>query len=195
MKNSGKSMHSSNTKHPLYQNVTRALFLVACACISAYSLAAQDGELGFESTGSVFVSLRIEQGVQITDLEDWDLTVSRDNVGSDYEFVKDFCVRGTVGSRIAVTAWTDTVVGNQFALSSDDNEAMPFSLEFNPEIASGQFEEISPNDGSSVYSITSYNNCSTGNNSEIRIVFDEEDIMSATSLEFAGDLFITVELL
>lgn len=170
--------------------------LVCALCFASYKTnAAQDGEMGVESTGSIQISLKIEQGVQITDLEDWDLTVSRDNSGSDYQFVKDFCVRGTVGSRIAVTAWTNSVVGNQFALSSSDNEPMPFQLEFNPEIATGQFEEISPINGSNVYTIGSLNNCNAGNNSEIRIVFDEEDIMSAESLEFAGDLFITVELL
>jgi hypothetical protein len=169
---------------------------VALGCIlSAPAFAAQDGELGFESTGSIFVTLKIEQGVQITDLENWDLTVSRDNTGSDHVFVKDFCVRGTMGSRIAVTAWTNTIVGNKFALTSADNEPLAFQLEFNPEIATGQYEEISPISGSSIYTIESFNNCSAGNNSEIRIVFDEEDIMSAESLEFAGDLFITVELL
>lgn len=173
---------------------TTVLFLLGTLC-SAPVLSAQDGRLGMESTGSISVSLKIDQGVQITDLEDWDLTVSRDNTGSDFEFIKDFCIRGTVGSRISVTAWTNTVAGNRFALVSNDNEPMPFQLEFNPEITSGQFEEISPNSGSSVYTINSFNNCNAGNNSEIRIVFDEEDIMSATSLEFNGDLFITVELL
>ncbi len=176
------------------QSLALQAMLLACTLISPAVFSAQDGAMGLTSTGSIAISLKIDQGVQITDLEDWDLTVSRDNSGSDFEFVKDFCVRGTIGSRIVVTAWTNTVVGNQFALTSAENEPLAFQLEFNPEIATGQFEEISPIEGSSVYTIDSFNNCSAGNNSEIRIVFDDEDIMSAESLEFAGDLFITVEL-
>lgn len=176
-------------------SISFQVVLLALIAYSPMTFAAQDGAMGLTSTGSIAISLKIDQGVQITDLEDWDLTVSRDNSGSDFEFVKDFCVRGTIGSRIAVTAWTNTVVGNQFALTSADNEPLAFQLEFNPEIATGQFEEISPIEGSSIYTIDSFNNCSAGNNSEIRIVFDDEDIMSAESLEFAGDLFITVELL
>lgn len=172
-------------------------WLLFCACLSLTipGHSAQDGNVGIESSGSIAISLKIAQGVQITDLEDWDLTVSRDNAGSDYQFVKDFCVRGTIGSRISVSAWTNNVVGNKFSLTSAENEPMPFQLEFNPEISTGQYEEISPVDSSSVYTISSHNNCNAGNNSEIRIVFDEEDIMAATSLEFSGDLFITVELL
>lgn len=188
-------MNRLDTENWINRPALACIATCATLLLSPSVNAAQDGAFGLQSSGSIAVSLKIEQGVQITDLEDWSLIVSRDNTGSDFEFVKDFCVRGTVGSRISVTAWTETIVGNQFALSSFDNESMPFHLEFNPEIATGQFEEISPNSGSSVYSINSYNNCETGNNSEIRIVFEEEDIMSASSLEFAGDLFITVELL
>ncbi len=187
-----KSFHSRFVLNSRLVATAITLFGIFC---SASVLSAEDGELGIESTGSISVSLKIDQGVQITDLEDWDLTVSRDNTVTDYRFTKDFCIRGTIGSRIAVTAWTNNIAGNRFSLISDDNESMPFLLEFNPEIDSGQFEEISPTNGSNIYTIKSYNDCSTGNNSEIRIVFDKEDIMSATSLEFTGDLFLTVELL
>lgn len=172
-----------------------AILTIACGLASMQIFAAENGTLGEESSGYVSISLKIEQGVQITNLENWDLTVSRNEAGSDYQFVRDFCVQGTIGSRISVSAHTSIIVGNRFALSSEDNEAMPFVLEFNPRIASGEFEEVAPNNGSSVYSISSFNDCNAGNNSEIRIVFEEEDIMSATSFEFAGDLFLTVELL
>ncbi len=172
-----------------------AILTIVCGLTSVHILAADNGNLGEESSGFVSISLKIDQGVQITNLEDWDLNVSRNEGGSDYQFVKDFCVQGTIGSRISVSAHTSTIVGNRFALSSTENKGMPFVLEFNPRIASGEFEELAPNNGSSVYNISSFNDCNAGNNSEIRIVFEEEDIMSATSFEFAGDLFLTVELL
>ena len=130
------------TNNWLGRSLASIALLMLCSGFSTLALAARDGELGLESTGSILISLKIEQGVQITDLEDWDLSVSRDNTGSDYEFVKDFCVRGTVGSRIAVTAWTNNIVGNRFALISEDNELLAFQLEFNPEIATGQYRVL-----------------------------------------------------
>lgn len=179
----------------LCSKIAAPVLLTLICGFSLSSFAAQDGEIGFESTGSIFINLTIEQGVQITGLEDWDITVSRENNGSNREFTKDFCVRGTIGSRISVTAWTDTTAGNNFALTSSNNEALPFSLEFNPAIAIGQYEELTPNNASSVYTINDENNCNAGNTSEIKIVFEEEDILSAENLEFGGDLYITIELL
>lgn len=170
------------------------LATAALLCLTvASAFAAQDGDRGSTSTGTVSVTVIVEQGIQITDLQDVNLTIRREPGAGNFETSEEFCISGTAGSQFSVTAFTQDQP-DSFTLRSDSNELIPFTLRFTPQLSSGQFDELQPNEPSTLYSVSSFDDCNAGNNSQIRVVFNEADILASTSLEFVGDLFITIAL-
>lgn len=173
--------------------VAGCLLLIAMMLVHATAWAAQDGDPGPTSIGTLSLRLEVAQGIQISNLRDITLVIRREPGIGDFTVDQEFCISGSVNSQFALTAFT-LDEPERFTLRSATGELIPFSLLFTPQTSSQQFDAIQPNEPSNRYSVSSFDSCNAGNNAQIRVVFSEADVLASASLEFVGDLFLTIEL-
>lgn len=157
--------------------------------------AAEDGVLGISSTGQLTVRLDMTEGVEIRNLNDIELTTTRDNISGNLTLTEDFCVRGNIGAQFQVLAETDSQQASNFSLVGSQGDRLNYRIRFSDSLSEGgTFEELRPNRLSRIYTINEYTNCTSINNVGVELIFEEEDILTSVSIEYTGVLFITVQL-
>ena len=166
------------------------LTVLVCPLFSA-----QDGTEGVTSTGSIGVRLSINQGIQVVNLSDIDLSTDRSSLRQDLTFESEFCIRGKIGALYKVTTSSNLRDANGFALVGDAGDSLNYQLIFRNDLVNGAEETLNPNSVSKTYTITeSTNSCSTGNSASITVIFDREDVANAVSEEYSGTIFVAIEM-
>ncbi len=174
---------------------TVLLGVLFSALMSVPALGAQDGTEGTRSTGSIGIRLNINQGIQVVNLSDIDLSATRTELNGDLTYESEFCIRGQVGATYRVTTTSSVRDSNGFALVGDGGDSLTYRLMFKSDLASGTEEALNPNSISRTYRLTSQTNgCSQGNTASIIVIFDATDVRNAISEEYTGTIFVAIEM-
>jgi hypothetical protein len=79
---------------------------VLSAITSPMAIAAVDGQIGDTSSGRLVIRLDLNQGIQIANLQDIEISVSG-QATEDVVTSHRFCVRGNTGGNYTITAFSD----------------------------------------------------------------------------------------
>ncbi|MDA0791128.1 MAG: hypothetical protein O2780_16920 [Proteobacteria bacterium] len=172
------------------------IYLIALLCTlpGVAAFAAHDGIEGKRSTGSIGIRLNINQGIQVVNLSDIDLSTTQTELNGDLSYESEFCIRGQVGASYRVTTTSSLRDSNGFALVGDAGDSLNYRLVFKSSLIAGAEEALNPNGISRTYTLTNESSgCSQGNAS-ITVIFDANDVRNATSEEYTGTIFVAIEM-
>ncbi len=180
------------------------------------TFAAVDGQVGETSTGRVVIRLDLNQGIQISNLQDIEISVSGQtteyaSIGEDFEEglpspqVKvvggdivsrhRFCIRGNTGGNYTITAFSDRAGSAPFTLFSANNNQINFEIYFRGDLSRQVGDQLFPNVASRQYTLENRGaNCEGQNNAEMSIVFPASEISQARDNEYSGFLNLTVAI-
>jgi hypothetical protein len=168
--------------------------IVLGVTISPITIAAVDGQIGDTSTGRVLLRLVLNQGIQISNLQDIEISVdgeTREDVVSRHRF----CVRGNTGGNYTITAFADRAGSSPFTLSSANQNEIGFEIYFRGDLSNQVGDRLLPNIASRQYTLENRGiNCDGQNNAEINLVFPAYEINQAHDKEYSGFLNLTVAI-
>ena len=186
------------------------------AITSPTVIAAVDGQIGDTSSGRVVIRLDLIQGIQISNLQDIEISVNGpttelvsigdesdeswlssqvDLVGGDLVSRHQFCVRGNTGGNYTITAFSDRAGSAPFTLFSDNQNEIDFEIYFRGNLSKHVGDRLLPNIASRQYSLENKGaNCDGQNNAEMSLVFPASEINQASDKEYSGFLNLTVAI-
>ena len=169
------------------------LFLLI-GLIASECLASRDGRIGATSTGEIHIRLEINQGIQVSNLEDIEITVNTLTT-SDITVAKRFCVRGNTEGLYSMTAFSDRGGSRPFSISSASQDDINFQLYFRSDLSRSVGDQLKPNVPSRLYQLNNDGvNCNGQDNSEIKLVIPAAQINQARDSEYRGFLNLTVAI-
>jgi hypothetical protein len=158
------------------------------------SMASQDGQLGPRSTGEIHIRLVINQGIQISNLEDIEILIDT-LTRSDVVVTKRFCVRGNTEGLYTMTDFSDRGGSSPFSMSSNSEDEIDFQLYFRSDLSKSIGDEMKPNVPSRLYQLNNNGvNCNGQDNSELRLIIPAAQINQARDHEYRGFLNMTVAI-
>lgn len=158
------------------------------------SLASRDGRVGATSTGEIHISLKINQGIQVSNLEDIEITVDT-LTKSDVIVARRFCIRGNTEGLYSMTAFSDRGGSRPFSMSSASQDEIDFKLYFRSDLSKSIGDQMKPNVPSRLYQLNNDGvNCNGQDNSEIRLVIPAAQINQARDSVYRGFLNLTVAI-
>ena len=167
---------------------------VLCAITSPMAIAAVDGQIGDTSSGRVVIRLSLIQGIQISNLQDIEISVSGQTT-EDVVTSHRFCVRGNTGGNYTITAFSDRAGSAPFTLSSPNQNEIDFEIFFRGNLSKPVGDRLLPNIASRQYSLENMGaNCDGQNNAEMNLVFPASEINQASDKEYSGFLNLTVAI-
>jgi hypothetical protein len=197
------------------QKLLHALILLSLVA-PPVTIAAVDGQIGESSTGRVVIRLDLIQGIQISNLQDIEISVSGQAtefaslgdeieeglpssqvkfVGGDIVSRHRFCVRGNTGGNYTITAFSDRAGSAPFSLFSANNDEIDFEIYFRGDLSKQVGDRLMPNIASRQYSLENKGaNCDGQNNAEMSLVFPASEINQASDREYSGFLNLTVAI-
>lgn len=162
--------------------------------ISYESMASRDGRVGATSTGEIHIRLEINQGIQVSNLEDIEITVDT-LTSSDVNVSKRFCVRGNTEGLYSMTAFSDRGGSRPFSISSAAQDEIDFKLYFRSDLSRSVGDQLQPNVPSRLYQLNNDGvNCNGQDNAEISLVIPAAQINQARDSEYRGFLNLTVAI-
>lgn len=172
-------------------------FVHLCLLVGLFtteSMASRDGRVGPTSTGEVHIRLVINQGIQVSNLKDIEISVDT-LTSSDIEVTQSFCVRGNTDGLYSMTAFSDRGGSNPFSISSRSKNEIDYQLYFRSNLAKSVGDQMKPNVPSRLYQLNNDGvNCNGQDNAEIRLVIPAEQINQASDKEYNGFLNLTVAI-
>ena len=184
--------------------------------ISPIAIAAVDGQIGDTSTGTVLIRLDLNQGIQISNLQDIEISVSGRTTGNaslgdefdeglpsnevkvvagDIVSRHRFCVRGNNGGNYTITAFSDRAGNAPFTLFSANKNQISFEIYFRGDLSKKVGDRLLPNIASRQYTLENKGaNCDGQNNAEMSLVFPASEINQASDNEYSGFLNLTVAI-
>jgi hypothetical protein len=161
---------------------------------SPMAIAAVDGQIGDTSSGRVVIRLNLIQGIQISNLQDIEISVSGETT-EDLVSRHRFCVRGNTGGNYTITAFSDRAGSAPFTLSSDNQSEIGFEVYFRGDLSKQVGDRLLPNIASRQYTLDNKGiNCDGQNNAEMNLVFPASQINQAGDKEYSGFLNLTVAI-
>jgi hypothetical protein len=174
-------------KHPY-------ILVLAIAMLSGLCHASRDGVVGPTSTGEILIRLVINQGIQISNLEDIDVSIDT-QASSDLVIRKRFCVSTNTPGLYTMTAFSDRGGSAPFSLSSNSKDQIDFQLYFRSNLANSIGDQLQPNVPSPRYETDRTGlNCNGQNNAELGLVIPASEINQARGREYKGFLNLTVAI-
>jgi hypothetical protein len=162
--------------------------------ICTQAMAARDGQIDTESSGEISVRLEIKRGIQISNLEDIQISVSN-QANEDIVLTEAFCVRSNEVGSYSIAVVSDQVGSSDFSISSADRDQINFDLYFKGDMSDAVGDKLSPNSSSRQYALEPTGaDCDGSNNAEISLQIPAEQINSAKSSEYDGFLNLTVAI-
>ena len=164
-------------------------FAFAASLAAGNAMAATQGSLGADSTGTTDVTLEIADRVQITSISDIVLGAwsgNGDLVGST-----DFCVYRSGGDDYQLTLTADT--GSFVVESATTLDSIAFSANVDDDLDASDGETLAYNTASAV-ALTGSNSftCGGNDNAQLEVTFAEAALQAASS---AADYQATVTIL
>ena len=167
---------------------------VLSAITSPMINAAVDGQIGDTSTGRVVIRLELNQGIQISNLQDIEISVSGQTT-EDVVSHHRFCVRGNTGGNYTITAFSDRAGSSPFTLSSTNQNEIDFEIYFKGDLSKKVGDRLLSNIASRQYSLENRGaNCDGQNNAEMNLIFPASEINQASDKEYSGFLNLTVAI-
>ena len=161
---------------------------------SPMTMAAVDGEIGDTSTGRILIRLELNQGIQISNLQDIEISIDGET-SSDVISRHRFCVRGNTGGNFTITAFSDRAGSSPFTLSSTNQNEIGFEIYFRGSLSDQVGDRLLPNIASRQYTLENKGvNCDGQNNAELNLVFPASQINQASDKEYSGFLNLTVAI-
>ena len=168
--------------------------LLALYLLSFDALAARDGTIGETSTGEISIRLQINQGIQISNLQDISIDVSN-QVNKAIEVKQQCCVSASESGRFSIAATPDQTGQAFFSLSSANQETIQYQLYFKGDLNAGVGDQLQPNVSSKQYPLSRNGpNCNGQNNAEIALKIPAEQINQASNPVYNGFLNLTVAI-
>lgn len=167
---------------------------LAILLTSSSSYAASDGRLGNNSTGEIQILLIINQGIQISNLQDIEIIINT-NAEGDTHISKRFCIRGNTEGSYSMTAFSDRGGSAPFSLSSSNDDQVEFELNFRGDLSNSVGDPLKPNIPSRQYKLNNDGvNCNGQDNAEIELVIPASQINQARDKQYNGYLNLTVAI-
>lgn len=168
--------------------------LILVGLLALPTHASRDGRPGLTSTGEIVIKLTIKQGIQITNLEDIEITVDT-LTSSDVTISKRFCIRSNTDGLYSMTAFSDRGGRSPFSISSATKDEISFELYFRNNLADSFGDQLKPNVPSRQYPMKQAGvNCNGQNNAEVQLIFPANEINRAQDKEYGGFLNLTVAI-
>lgn len=164
---------------------------LAAVLSSGHALAASDGTLGLDSTGTSDISLEIADRVQITSMADIALGAwggSGDLVGAS-----DFCVYRNGGDNYRLTLTADTGAFQVFSATTTDNIA--FTAKVDDDLDASDGEALVYNTTTAVaLSGSDSLTCGGSDNASMEVTFAEANLQAAsTANDYQATVTVFVE--
>lgn len=157
--------------------------------------AATDGNLSQQSRGEIVIRLRIEQGIQITQLHDVQLKVNMETASGDAVYRQRFCVRSNLKTNYRLTAFSDQGGNNPFTLTSPRGDTLRYELAFTGNMSSGVLGRMQPAVPSQSYTVRNTGiNCNGQENAEIELTIPSSELEAANDSEYTGFLNLSVAI-
>jgi hypothetical protein len=170
------------------------VLIVLGTAASPPAIAAVDGQIGDTSSGRVLIRLELNQGIQISNLQDIEISVDGDT-REDIVSRHRFCIRGNTGGSYTITAFSDRAGSSPFTLSSAGQNQIGFEIYFRGDLSKQAGDRLLPNVASPRYTLeTKGVNCDGQNNAEMNLVFPASEINQASDDEYSGFLNLTVAI-
>ncbi len=168
-----------------------------CVLLGLYasnSMASFDGKPGPSSTGEIHIRLVISQGIQVSNLQDIEVTVSAQS-NADVVIRKRFCVSSNVEGLYTITGLSDRGGSSPFSLSSSSGDQIDYQLHFRHNLANSIGDELQPNVPSPIYQLRKSGvNCNGQDNAELGLVIPASEIQQAKDHDYGGFLNLTVAI-
>lgn len=171
----------------------RQLLFATTLCLAAGPvLAATDGTLDDESTGTSDLSLEIPEAVQITDVDDITLTPAAADLANAAALTGEdaVCVYSNVGTTndFTVTASGDGTAG-AFTVGNG-TETIAYIPSF--KLTAGAYAALTLNTASADYAGSDTLNCNAGTNALFQVAYDPAQAQAATADTYTGTLTLLV---
>ncbi|MEX1237690.1 MAG: hypothetical protein WD994_05425 [Pseudomonadales bacterium] len=174
-----------------FNNTMITGFALAAVLTSGQALAATDGTLGTNSTGTSDISLEIADRVQITSMADIALGAwggAGDLVGSS-----EFCVFRNGGDDYRLTLTADTGAFQVFSTTTTDNIA--FAAKVDDDLDASDGEALAYNTATAVALAGSASlTCGGNDNASLEVTFAEANLQAAsTANDYQATVTVFVE--
>ena len=170
------------------------MLLVSSLLSVPASFAARDGQVGATSTGEIAIRLELNQGIQISNLQDIQISIPN-QADEDVIISQRFCVRGNREGRYTIAAAGDRGGSQPFSLSSQDGDEINFELYFRGNLSLDVGDRLYPNVASRAYNLEKTGvNCNGQNNAEFSLHIPASEINNANSNEYDGFLNLTIAI-
>ena len=177
----------------IFRQYSLILFISSFLLVPA-GFAARDGQVGATSTGEILIRLELNQGIQISSLQDIQINISN-QVEEDIIIRQRFCVRANQEGRYTITATGDRGGSQSFSLYSRDQDEINFELYFRGNLSLDVADRLYPNVLSREYSLHRTGvNCNGENNAELSLHIPASEVNRASSNEYDGFLNLTVAI-
>ncbi|MDZ7685208.1 MAG: hypothetical protein U5O39_09610 [Gammaproteobacteria bacterium] len=158
-------------------NIAKGIALAASLTAAGSAMAASDGSLGADSTGTSDISLEIVDRVQISNMKD--ITIPAYSGTGDLSPDTTFCVYRNGGDDYKVTLTTDTT-GFQLE-SGGTGDAVPFTAKVDDDLDATDGEAVTDANPSSALSGSVSVTCGGSDNASIALNMTEADLQAASS--------------
>ena len=164
-------------------------------CLVSVAEGARDGSFDRESHGEIVIRLKIEPGIQISQLRDIQLRVDMATANTNAVYSQRICIRSNLQANYRLTAFSDQGGSTPFTLSSPRGDTLRYWLYFSGNLVSGVLGELHPAVPSQVYRVQSNGaNCNGQNNAELKLTIPASELMEARDSEYAGFLNLSVAI-
>ena len=159
------------------------------ACTPFLAGAAQQGELGKDSSASYTISLSIQPSMEIRTVSDITLNISDRTV--DATFSKPFCVQGSVPGKYRLIAYGTNQHETTFVLRNADRDTLRYYVSYRGDPRSAEFDPLSPGVLSRAYDVLPRDsNCA--DLTDFMVTFRSADLRDAGSGLYTGSLTLLV---
>ena len=161
---------------------------LAASLYAGNVMAATNGSLGTDSTGTSLVTLSIADRVQISDMHD--IALGAWSGTGNMTGAANFCVYRSGGDNYALTATTDN--GAYAVTSATTHDVIPFSAQVTDTGSSGSPVSLTYNTATTTALVGSTSlTCGGNDNAQLSVTFAPSDLQKASS---ASDYQATVTL-
>jgi len=170
------------------------VLLIGSLLMPSLSFSARDGRVGATSTGEIAIRLELNQGIQISNLQDIQINIS--NLTEEDVIIKQrFCVSANQTGRYTIEAVGEGGGSQPFSLYSPDQDEINFELYFRGNLSHAVADRLYPRVSSREYNLEQSGlNCNGQNNAELSLRIPASQINNASGNEYDGFLNLTVAI-
>ena len=170
------------------------ILFVSVLLFAPAGFSARDGQAGATSTGEIAIRLELNQGIQISNLQDIQINIS--NLTEEDVIIKQrFCVSANQAGRYTIEAVGEGGGSQPFSLYSPDQDAISFELYFRGNLSHAVADRLYPKVSSREYNLEQSGlNCNGQNNAELSLRIPANQINNAIGSEYDGFLNLTVAI-